>query len=242
MAGSTARWAFTLAEVLITLGVIGVVAAMTMPSLIASHQEKVMVVRVKKAYSELQNALKLYAVHNNCNDISCISDVGQTSDQLADKLFTQFSGALRCDAKHDSKSKKSCRSTGIKSKTPYYRDGMTSTSDTLTPYFISANGVAYKVIQYSACPREATYNKYDENGYLIYDADGNPETYQYTATTCAIFYIDANGTNNGPNQFGADIYRFDLDYKGKLSSNYITPVLTKGKLEYTPYQTGQAKK
>lgn len=34
------RYAFTLAEVLITLGIIGVVAAMTMPSLIQNKQKK----------------------------------------------------------------------------------------------------------------------------------------------------------------------------------------------------------
>ena len=33
---------FTLAEVLITLGIIGVVVAMTLPTLIARHQEKVL--------------------------------------------------------------------------------------------------------------------------------------------------------------------------------------------------------
>lgn len=33
-------FAFTLAEVLVTLGVIGVVAAMTMPTLISNHQKK----------------------------------------------------------------------------------------------------------------------------------------------------------------------------------------------------------
>ena len=43
--------AFTLAEVLITLGIIGVVAAMTMPSLIASHKEKETVSKLKKVYS-----------------------------------------------------------------------------------------------------------------------------------------------------------------------------------------------
>ena len=40
--------AFTLAEVLITLGIIGIVAAMTMPSLIQNYQEKATVTRVKK--------------------------------------------------------------------------------------------------------------------------------------------------------------------------------------------------
>lgn len=48
--------AFTLAEVLITLGIIGVVAAMTMPSLIQKYQEQKRVTQLKKAYAVLQNA------------------------------------------------------------------------------------------------------------------------------------------------------------------------------------------
>lgn len=50
------RFGFTLAEVLITLGIIGLVSAMTMPTLIANHREKETVVRLKKAYSTLSNA------------------------------------------------------------------------------------------------------------------------------------------------------------------------------------------
>jgi len=48
--------AFTLAEVLITLGIIGVVAAMTMPTLIQKHQKKVFVTKMKYTYSVLDNA------------------------------------------------------------------------------------------------------------------------------------------------------------------------------------------
>ena len=50
---------FTLAEVLITLGIIGVVAAMTMPNLIAKHQKKVYVNRMKQTYTILANAFLL---------------------------------------------------------------------------------------------------------------------------------------------------------------------------------------
>jgi prepilin-type N-terminal cleavage/methylation domain-containing protein len=50
---------FTLAEVLITLGIIGVVAALTMPSLIARHQEKVTVTKVAKNYSIISNAYNM---------------------------------------------------------------------------------------------------------------------------------------------------------------------------------------
>lgn len=42
------RKAFTLAEVLITLGVIGIVAALTMPALVANYQKKVLVTRMQK--------------------------------------------------------------------------------------------------------------------------------------------------------------------------------------------------
>ncbi len=48
--------AFTLAEVLITLGIIGIVAAMTLPSLIQKHQERVTVNKVKKFYSVMSQA------------------------------------------------------------------------------------------------------------------------------------------------------------------------------------------
>lgn len=48
--------AFTLSEVLITLGVIGVVAAMTLPALVQKRQEKVTVSKLKKSYSVIQQA------------------------------------------------------------------------------------------------------------------------------------------------------------------------------------------
>lgn len=56
--------AFTLAEVLITLGIIGVVAAMTIPALITNYQKKVTATRVKKAYAELLQAIKLSEAEN----------------------------------------------------------------------------------------------------------------------------------------------------------------------------------
>ena len=48
--------AFTLAEVLITLGVIGVVASLTLPSVITSYKNQVTVAKLQKAYSILNQA------------------------------------------------------------------------------------------------------------------------------------------------------------------------------------------
>lgn len=51
--------AFTLAEVLITLGIIGVVAAITIPNLIANYQKHVTVTKLQKAISILNQAYKM---------------------------------------------------------------------------------------------------------------------------------------------------------------------------------------
>ena len=54
-------FAFTLAEVLITLGIIGVVAAITIPSLITAYRKKSYYTQFMKARSVIENALRMYA-------------------------------------------------------------------------------------------------------------------------------------------------------------------------------------
>ncbi len=65
---------FTLAEVLITLGIIGVVAAITIPTLIARHQQEVKIVKLKKIVSMVEQALKMSeAEHGDISEWSCES-------------------------------------------------------------------------------------------------------------------------------------------------------------------------
>lgn len=49
--------AFTLAEVLITLGIIGIVAALTIPSIISAYRKRVTETKLKQTYSILSTAL-----------------------------------------------------------------------------------------------------------------------------------------------------------------------------------------
>ena len=51
------RFGFTLAEVLITLGVIGVVAALTIPQLVGTYKRKVVEARLSKFYSVMNQAI-----------------------------------------------------------------------------------------------------------------------------------------------------------------------------------------
>ena len=73
---------FTLAEVLITLGIIGVVAAMTMPTLINNINNKQNIAALKKAYSLISQAgvdviRENGSLANLCevNDTDCVRDL-----------------------------------------------------------------------------------------------------------------------------------------------------------------------
>ena len=56
--GHAAKMAFTLAEVLITLGVIGVVAALTLPTLIQNYEKHVITNRLKVNFNIMSNEKK----------------------------------------------------------------------------------------------------------------------------------------------------------------------------------------
>ena len=88
---------FTLAEVLITLGIIGVVAALTLPSLIQNYQKQVWVNQLKKTISVLENGFKkamaddevdklqdteLWQSANNCG--------GSVSNANCNEFFNNF--------------------------------------------------------------------------------------------------------------------------------------------------------
>ena len=70
---------FTLAEVLITLGIIGVVAALVMPSLIADYKKKALVAQLQKSVNTWQNGLKLMMVTEGVDDITD-SEICQTPE------------------------------------------------------------------------------------------------------------------------------------------------------------------
>ena len=66
----------TLAEVLITIGIIGVVAALTIPSLITNYQKLETVTKLKKIYSDLQTLILQYD-----NEFSCDTNLGNCAPE-----------------------------------------------------------------------------------------------------------------------------------------------------------------
>lgn len=90
------RKGFTLAEVLITIGIIGVVSALTIPSLIAEYKEKQIVTRVKKEYSMLSQAVRMMIAYNGQ-----INEWGDQSYETFEReLLKQLKVVKSCNEGH----------------------------------------------------------------------------------------------------------------------------------------------
>lgn len=74
--------AFTLAEVLITLGIIGIVAEMTVPVLYNNVQKQTTLIRLKKEYSTINQAIRLSEVDNGMQNTWTYGAWSNGSDTL----------------------------------------------------------------------------------------------------------------------------------------------------------------
>lgn len=182
--------AFTLAEVLITLGVIGIVASMTIPNLVSDYQETQYVTGLKKAYSELSNVLTKISADKGCvGDLRCtgIFGGGTNHQTLGTELSSYFKIIKNCET-----TKSGCVPT--KAWTTYNGSGApVNHLDALDHYrFITADGMSFRIYNYANnCGYDAFSNHYTNGAYLL----------------CGEIWVDVNGLK-GPNYYGRDIFTF----------------------------------
>ena len=179
--------AFTLAEVLITLGIIGIVAAMTIPTLINNYQKQVAVSRVKAFSSIFSQALQSMMQANGIDNLSN----KYTDSEFWNGLSNQLKLAKNCDA---------AENQGCFSSSDYKRfnpkTGTISSYDTGSSYKgVLVNGTSLSVNYYSpAC---------------------TANDLQSDQTMCGHVFIDVNGKNS-PNQVGKDTFAFHIMANGRL--------------------------
>lgn len=85
----SSTFGFTLAEVLITLGIIGVVSAITIPNLIANQQKKAIVSGMIEAQSILNQALRQYAYDSDEDGTQSFETTLPIKD-FAEKYFVPY--------------------------------------------------------------------------------------------------------------------------------------------------------
>ena len=239
--------AFTLAEVLITLGIIGVVAAMTLPTLVNNYKEKELVTQVKKTFSNIQNAVLLAQKDLGVvGDNSVLFDVNQTSLQTAEKLSKYFNGSKVCENQNQKGCSQYYYSVKFATKKTSGGGDTTIGASLTKPKIILNDGSIIQVTQYTSCRRVQENDcVQDSNGNCVKDEDGNTTDKTTIHTDCADLDIDVNGTKL-PNQYGADIYNIHIK-QNKVSPGTWAPyggtsirnILTgKDKLQYTKYSVG----
>ncbi len=184
--------AFTLAEVLITLGIIGVVAAMTMPMLIANHQKKQTVTKLQKSISILNQASRLAYY-----DVGEPSDAERWAMETEEYFNTYWAPYLKVETCTDYKM------CGYNSNTPFkYINGTKASYLEVIDYegynttFYTLDGFLYII---SRCPQDA----------------GGDERQGLKGNS---ILVDING-GKGPNTFGKDVFLlYRLTSEGKVGT------------------------
>lgn len=178
--------AFTLAEVLITLGVIGVVSAMTIPTLISNYQKIQTVTRLKQTYSIINNAMKLTAKDFGGDGMNSWSCDGRTDTSFfMERCFGIIFDKVQLSQKFP---KIASNETAMCYQNKDYR-----------PY-TALNGGNMK-------------NLFSTNGHSVLLANGAcvhwiPLYWTGTSSEGGCMFIDVDGPYNGINRLGRDTFRF----------------------------------
>jgi len=152
--------AFTLAEVLITLGIIGVVAAMTIPNLIAEQQKRTTVTKLQRAISVLNQAYR--RAYDDVGEISAeeVNTIG--GEAYIDKYWAPYLKiANRCKTYSD---------CGYSSLTPFhYSDGTAAGNrvqsiDGFVVWFQTIDGFVYSIYYYKTSGDVASFSYVDITG------------------------------------------------------------------------------
>lgn len=204
---STAK-AFTLAEVLITLGILGVVIAMTLPAFIKSYKQRAYNQHVQVFAQKLVEATKQMNIRD---DLTPHSD---TNDFV--NVFKRYIKIVKiCDSSHLS----GCFTDEIRMGDEIVSIDDLSTSENFGKKTYSTGNIGVSmldglnvILSYNPdCPGVDPYNLKD-----------------FDTSSCLSYMLDVNGFNK-PNKIGQDIYTVGVEVTLPKKNQYVEiPCLTSG--------------
>ena len=186
------RVGFTLAEVLVTLGIIGVVAVLTVPNVISSYQKKVYVAQLQKAYNQISNAVALLMIDeevDNLNDSSLFcndndSDYNDCTLNSSEQFLKKyFKIAKDCGDDSENKNCVAEQYKRIDGEAAYIPSSLVS------QYAVSLNTGAT---------------------FIVHPFD--------TGRPMQVF-VDINGKKK-PNTYGRDAFYFGVNYRGDIAESF----------------------
>lgn len=208
----TRRIAFTLSEVLVTLAIIGVVSALTVPTLMNKYQKQSYIVQLHKVYTDLSQALELI-----------LTEEGKTS--LHTTTLSANSPGWTPEA-----------SVGSFLKT-YFKivndcGGTNADTSRIGPPCFSE--------KYSSIDSSDSFFVQNPNGVSVTLANGvamsmTPIQRKEDSLSCATIAIDTNGPK-GPNVLGRDLFIMYIYADGSIDEEGVTPECKKDNIGCTTPQ------
>ncbi|MBR1680787.1 type II secretion system protein [bacterium] len=209
--------AFTLAETLIVMGIIGVVAALTLPNLNSSTGDKEKVTKVKKIYSNLNDAYGRAEVIYGPIDtwFANITNKDVASEKLGERVVDFMKTSKICGMRQN----QGC----FFASNAVYLDGSKDINfDEHIGYYkiLTADGTSIS--------------------FRIYKMDCMEDIALPNASAplnrCGTIYVDIDGPNKGQNCHGRDIFGFALTDRG------IYPYGSQEQLDYSKLKSNCFKK
>ncbi|MBQ8168278.1 type II secretion system protein [bacterium] len=230
-----------MAELLITLAIIGVVAAMTIPILIQDYQKKAIVTSLQKTMALLDSGIQNMMVDEGVFDDVTQTELFLTSNNgdylqsspiiakyfkstysdgvffeynhINSNYFVECSGALHCSS--------NCREE-------FYDDEYVAKWPNKAGQSYQACQLEFKpgLIYHSSSPRILN------NGVPIWILNTNNTGYSLPSPIAGLVYVDLNG-HKGPNQYGYDIQKLGLKRDG-----HLFPINVDTDHEYFDYNGG----
>ena len=185
---------FTLAEVLVTLGIIGVVAAMTLPTLINDKQNKELEAAFKKSYSLLAQVTQRVILEDYGGQIP-ENKTSADLIQLMDSYQKYYIKSSTCKRNESACSSVFPISKGNQLES-FINENYKTFSGKGTPAALCNDGIMATI----------------DGGFIFFDIGTAAES-----TYGTIFLaVDTNGWRKKPNRYGYDFFLFQISSNGKL--------------------------
>lgn len=178
--------AFTLAEIIITMGIVGVIAALTVPDLVNDYQNKAMALKIRKFSVELNEAVELYLTDKGKSSLSATGIYTNVTDFFNN---TYFSIAKPC-----------ATAAGCFASENYYSMDQTKNSS------FSCDGGAYMLSSsVTICPVVEIKTK----------PPLRPGGVALLLPPSLVLYVDING-QDPPNIGGRDMFKLKISDNGEV--------------------------
>ncbi|MCM1010419.1 MAG: prepilin-type N-terminal cleavage/methylation domain-containing protein, partial [Fusobacterium sp.] len=220
---------FTMAEILLSLTIIGVVAAITLPSLTGNINERTWNTQRKALYARFSQAIALMP---SLNGYGIGATQEETNSKAAETFVTSgLSKVLKinnvCDATHLSDCGMPAKITTLQANSLDFPTNLSELNERFTSAFVTSSGHSFIPPQMEINTDAAAFETANGESVAVFynpscqaDMNENVESYGQSKM-CANFIYDLNGTK-GPNTVGKDIGFITALYSA--DPNVVMPV------------------